>query len=71
MYISTHVKYPILVLNLNQISFLSRDFRKKLISNLMKIGILEAELFHADGQTDRRTDMYDKVLRNFSNAPKN
>ena len=37
----------------------------------MKIGILGAELFHADGRTDRQRDMYDEALRNFSNAPKN
>jgi hypothetical protein len=32
----------------------------------MKILLVGAELFHADGQTDR----HDKALRNFTNAPK-
>ena len=35
----------------------------------MKIRPLRAELFHADGQTDRQTDMKLKVaFRNFANA---
>jgi len=38
----------------------------------MKIRPLGAELFHADGQTDGRTDGQIIVaFRNFANAPKN
>jgi len=39
----------------------------------MKIRPLGAELFHADGQTDRQTDMtkLTVVFRNFSKAPTN
>jgi hypothetical protein len=37
----------------------------------MKIRPVGAELFHADGQTDRRTDMTKLMVafRNFANAP--
>jgi hypothetical protein len=39
----------------------------------MKIRPVGAELFHADIQTDRRTDMAKLIVafRNFANAPKN
>jgi len=42
------------------------------MSDSMKILPLGAELFHADGRTDRRTDMTKLivVLQNFANAPK-
>ena len=38
----------------------------------MKILPVEAELFYADGRTDRRTDMKKLIIafRNFGNAPK-
>ena len=38
----------------------------------MKIRPLGAELFHADGHRDRRTDMAKLIatFRNFANAPK-
>jgi hypothetical protein len=41
-------------------------------SNLLKIRQVGAELFHADGQTDKRTDMTKIIFafRNFSKAPK-
>jgi len=31
---------------------------------------MEAELFHADGRTDGRTDVQDGAFRNFATAPK-
>jgi hypothetical protein len=39
----------------------------------MKIRPVEADLFHADGQTDRETDTTKVIVafRNFANAPKN
>ena len=69
MYIGLHVKYPIFELDLNK-NFISLEkFSKNIqISNLMKIGILGAELFHADGRTDRQTDR--QTDRHFVNAPK-
>ena len=41
--------------------------------NFMKILPVEAELFNADEQTDRRTGMTKPTVafRNFANAPKN
>ena len=43
------------------------------ISNFVKIRPVGAELFHADGQTDRRTGMTKLIdaFRTFRNAPKN
>jgi len=38
----------------------SDRFLKTLISNLMKIHPVGAELFHVDGQTDRYTDRHDE-----------
>ena len=52
---------------------LSTDFRNILkYQNFVKILPVEAELFHADGRTDRRTDMTKLIVafRNFANAPK-
>ena len=42
------------------------------MSNFIKIRPGEAELFHADGQTDRQTDvtMLMVAFRNFANAHK-
>jgi hypothetical protein len=39
----------------------------------MKIRPVTAELFHADGRTDRQADMTKLIVafRNFANAPKN
>jgi hypothetical protein len=37
----------------------------------MKIHPMGAELFHADGQTDRQTDRYNEAFHNFVNMPKN
>jgi len=42
--------------------------------NFKTIRSLGAELFHADGRTDGRTDSHDETnsrFRNFENAPKN
>jgi len=50
------------------------DFLKILkIPNFMKIRQVEAELFYADGRTDRQTDMTKLTIaiRSFANAPKN
>ena len=42
------------------------------MSNFMKIFSVEAELFHADGQADRQTDMTKLrvAFHNFANASK-
>jgi hypothetical protein len=39
------------------------------ISNFIKIRVVKAELFHADGQTDMT--LLTVVFRNFLNVPKN
>ena len=49
---------------LNSLYMFSKSIR---ISNFMKIRPVAAELFHADGQTDR----HDEATRNFANAPNN
>jgi hypothetical protein len=43
------------------------------MSNFMKIRPVGTELFHADGQKDRRTDVTKLIIgfRNFTTAPKN
>jgi hypothetical protein len=48
-------------------NFLDRFPKTPQISNFMKIRPVGAELFHADGQTDRQT----VTFHNFANAPKN
>jgi len=52
------------------LDFLDR-FKKKNthISNSMKIRLVEAELFHADGRTDMTKITV--AFRNFTNAPEN
>jgi len=42
------------------------------MSNFVKILPVEAELYHADGRTERQTDMTKLIvaLRNFANATK-
>jgi hypothetical protein len=41
------------------------------VSNLMKIRPVEANLFHADGRTDRHMTKLIITSRNFAKAPKN
>jgi hypothetical protein len=53
------------------LNFLDR-FSKILESNFMKICPVGVELFHADRQTDRQTDMHEEANNGFpqlSNAP--
>jgi len=68
MYIGLHVKCPLFFSDFNEtlIIFVSKDFLKILVSNLVDIHPLEAELFHADGETDRQTDRHDEANSLFS-----
>ena len=66
MYIGLHVKYPLFLSEFNETRILSTDFRKILISHLMKIRVVGAELFHEGGRTDRQTDRHDKANSRFS-----
>ena len=50
MYIGLHVKYP-LFLSV-QITFSLQIFKNLQISNFVKIHLLRAKSFHADGWTD-------------------
>jgi hypothetical protein len=72
MYIGIHVKYPLFLSDIKENSIFPTDFRKNTqIPNFIKSHPVGAELFHADGQTNRRTDMTKLIVafRNFSNAP--
>jgi hypothetical protein len=44
-----HVKYPLFLYDFNDI--LSQEFFEEIVTNLMKISPVGAELFHVDGQT--------------------
>jgi len=52
-----------LVFILIQIEFNDRFSKNIQISNLMKIRPVEAQLFHADRQKDRRTDLRKLILK--------
>ena len=54
------------------LTFLDRLSKNTQIPNLIKVRPVGAVLFHADGQTGRRTDatMLIAAFRNFANAPK-
>jgi hypothetical protein len=55
-----------------KLEFLATDFRKKVqVSNFIDIRLVGAEVFHAEGQADRRTNMAKLTVafRNYANAP--
>jgi len=61
-----------------ELEILRQAFRRIFVPNFVKISSVGAELFHADGRTDRRdtdrrTDMTKLMaaFRNFIKAPKN
>ena len=70
MYKDFHVKYPLfLAFFKSSLNFLVRFSKNTHISNFMKVRPVEAELFHADRQTD-----VTKITTAFSDsadAPKN
>jgi hypothetical protein len=54
------------------LNFLQQIFENPQILNFMKILPVEAELFYANGRTDRRAGMTKLIVAflNFANAPK-
>jgi len=73
MYTGLHVKYMLFSADFNETWIFPADFWKKAqISNFKNMRPVDAELFHADGRTDRETDMSKVIVafRNFANAPK-
>jgi hypothetical protein len=68
MYIGLHVKYPLFSPEFNKSRIFTTFSKNTQISNFTKIRPVEAELFHADVQTDTRKLIV--AFRNFANAPK-
>jgi hypothetical protein len=69
MYVGLHVKYSLFWSDRNETQFSRQIFEKySVISIFTKIRPLEAELYHADRQTDMTKLIV--AFRNFSNAPK-
>ena len=66
-----HVKYPLFLSDFNETLIFSTDFRKKKaqMSSFVKIRPVEAELLHADRQTDMTKLIV--AFRDFAKAHKN
>jgi len=73
MCIFLHVKLSIFFCQIVLKLEFSRQIFEKDISNFMKIHPVGAELFHTDGETNRRTDTTKLIVafRNFGNVPEN
>ena len=70
MHIGLHVKYPLFLFDSHETwSFRDRFSKNTQISNFMKIRPVEAEVFHADVQTDMTKLIV--TYRNSENASKN
>jgi hypothetical protein len=68
-----HVKYLLFLSNFNKTQIFSADFRNEKLRYviLSKLRSVRAELFYAEGRTDRQTDVTLAAFRNFANALKN
>jgi len=57
MHLGIHVKYPLFLSDFNELKFSWQISKKKSqIQNLMRIHPVGAQLFHADGRTDRHDE---------------
>jgi hypothetical protein len=64
MYIGFHVEYPLSSSDFNETVIFSTDFFKNLqITNFLKIRAVEAQLFLADGRTDRHDEASSRFLQ--------
>jgi hypothetical protein len=73
MRIGLHVKCLLFLSEFNETHTVSRGFRKNAkTSNFMKIRPVRAELFHAEGWTNRQTEKMKPIInfRKFAKAPK-
>ena len=70
MYVGLHVQYPSLLSDLNETSVFSTIVKKKnpQISNFMDICPVGAELFYADGRTDRQDEANSRFSQLYERA---
>jgi hypothetical protein len=67
MYTDLRAKYSLLLPEFNKTQCFSTDFRKiSQVGISLKIRSVGAELFHADGRTDRQTGEHDRANSRFS-----
>jgi hypothetical protein len=63
MCICLHVKYPLFLRDFNKTCIFSTNLKNAQVSNLIKIRPVGAQLFHADGQTDKQDEANSHDLR--------
>jgi len=66
-----YVKYPLFLSDFNDLNFLDGFFKNVQMSNFIKIHPVGAELFHADGWTDRHDKARSHFFCDLANVPNN